>query len=1635
MEEDFHSLYTIYENAKASNHSRRNGKRFNKKEARIRQRALKSKPHADDTSNDRRVDELIMREIATMPPEDDWPIAGDDGYAEDSVSSSKLKSSISSGKPEGNDFFEFLKKLKVPDDMINDDVSFWMSQMENLALLAYHMTVADSLVGITMAIFSYIKTVTRKSCIVEIGKMIDEMVQSTPVTAEEYQPHAWSGRQTLDAWNLFKSNTNFKRVSYLISAAMSLSVCTLKEIEWSPMGLKLISVSALEEQAKAVDVLDALLSTFVWCAETGWRVFETGSLKPLLYSDQATQKYNESVDWLFAHKDQALIGTLPDVGDYEKKVDEALKRTAELKAVQKTGATSVWLQAKYSELVDIKHKLVCKHKNAAMKFSPLGVAVTGTTGLGKSTLMKILMKCGLLGMGFKYDASRIITHTKGDEYDSTLTSDTIGMYFDDFGHGKPEHEKHSPVDQAIRILNNVACQAVKAELNQKGVVFINVKCYVVSSNHRDLNVRHYTDIPSAALRRFIMVRAKVRREFCKPGTDMLDPSHPAMNDVIPDVWELSIEECCPFTTKKGASYKWAYHSHNGCEIKDVGMDQFLDAYIALAKQHGDLQRQVLNSTKEFEQAEFCSACCKPDAYCQCTVASVDSSEVKPHMFENVNELVVDVTKKAVGSYVRSWISPITMWNSLLGFAPIKTMATRTLASELEYMMDDSITPFLISVTPDWVFGSNSFQRLVSFWQTSAAAKNRNCWLLYKFTSFLSAGSCSLMPLLLYRKYKADRDLVPVQYPFLIPWCALTCTSSLLALYGLHAQREARLKVIRANYLERRDALPEHWKALRANKAIQGAVAGATIIVGVKLLRMWNAQRIEAQADASKPGWFGYMMEKLGITAKTQTSTTSSVQIIESLKKSNLYYAEFKRSVTSSPKCNIFFPRKNVAAFPKHMLCDSDAKDNTIKYEEMEITVYRGDAPGDKFVFKMDKTSYVAHPTLDIVYAYVPNCPDLRDKSKFFPVTRPTGSCIAEFVGRHKGGYFSERLAVTSGNFGHWLNPGMYGFRYTTTNALEGACMTPLVSVSKEPCILGFHIGGKDTFGCCMTILKSDHDLLIENLQKLPNVLLSANATDIPDTIMGKTVISASEVHPHSMASKLNSDAYVHVLGSTKLRTQQRSIVQPSILSPIVEKVTGVPNKWGAPKLIPNWKGFNATLEHIVSPSDMFAPRELNRAKEDWIAPIRLVLPSYVKRDVFRPLTLRESILGVDGKQFLEAMNMSTSMGFPIFGKKSKWFDEVRENGVLKDRVPKEIVSNEVNRLLECWRNCERAYPVTSATLKDEPTPLDSEKVRVFQAGNVAMTMMMRMYFLPIIRFLCMHPTTSEMAVGMNAFGPDWEVLTKHWEKFGMEGAVGWDYSKYDVRMNSQITTSVYASLIELAELGGYPPDALHIMRNMVADIVHPLIDYNGTLLLCYNMNTSGNPLTVQVNNIGNSFYVRMGFFHVYPEALNFRSAVSAMFYGDDCIATIQKDYRDFNFVSYKAFMADHGIKITPPDKGGSEKPFLSPDECDFLKRKSNFIPEIGVRIGKLVEDSIFKSLHSNLASKAVTKEQVAISCLETAAHEWFAHGREVYDKRMQQMQQVCTEVKLPVPAVFTSFDDRVEHWKSKYSSELSLLCS
>jgi hypothetical protein len=1515
-----------------------------------------------------------------------------------------------------------------------EQVDTWLGHAENLLIFAYQMYRATNLTDAFAATAAYVKMYIKgKSITHELYKLVNEVTATKP---EDIVPHGIMD-EIVNGWDLLKHHVIFNKISYLISAALSLTVSSIKEIEWSPCGLKLIRIEAAKEQLKAVDLIDAVVRTFAWMTETGYQCMKERSLAPLLYGNQRMREFHILYDHVSAYADSAMAGNYADLGAFEQKTDQALALVTSLKKVKPDGTTAHWLQQKYEKLVEIKEKVIAKRRNTNTRFAPMGWSVSGPSGVGKSTLSKLVMNTSLRAMDFEANPSRIITLDDADKYQSTYTSDIEGVYIDDFANMCAQFaggNGDTPANRLIKFFNNMAAQAIKAEIQEKGVVFIEFKCGVITTNVRGLDAELYSNAPEAVLRRFYHIGVVVKPKYRKPGSVSLNASHPeilADKSILKDVWDLTIEEVIPYAIREGKiGYRFepvVVELDEGRVVcENLSLSKFLKAVVALSRNHKVVQEKVVRKAMEFDAIEYCPKCSlpKPLCYCDEEPEKVTCEEIKPHAFEALGDVVVDAAKQSLVSYAKSWISPVSWLNNLLGYSPIKRLATQQLANELQNDLNSFATPWMVAMVPDFLFSSKYFQGAVDYWQSSAAMYNYRDYLhKLAFGTVIGFGISA---------YKRS-------------WRGGLITSMISTGGGcvLYAGYCARKIQIRQEYAQRRDALPTYVKKVRDGCVPKYALMSASLVIGVKLLHMWNTRRIETQ-DLDNPdainrskGWFENWLGSTGFKYESTSAVkhVSVEQVTETLPK-NLWWATFEREDGSRTGCNVVSFQNGFVLMPEHIFyTGGDMTKTPSPWVNAEV-IKTSKGAGGYFKFRAERAchSYLFED-LDMRLVYVPNLDNVKSAWKFLPLTHPTGSNVANFYIRRKDGQLTvETICATMKNVAHRYR-AMKGGDYTSSQAIDGACMGMITAKKKEPVILGFHIGGNGSgYGIMQTLTLPRYLEAVTTLGKQDGVVVLAQATELPKQQLGRTVLASTEVHDKAKYIKsLGPEAAISVFGATKLRSKQVSCVEPSILSKHVTEIMNVPCNFGPPKLEPNWDAYNATLEYIVNPSDQFLPSELERARQDWLKDLFPLMDAYAPKEGFRPMTFKESIMGVDGKRFLDPLIMSTSMGFPVFGPKNKHFTEIREGERLVDRVPSKGVLEEYERLLSHWKQGERAYPVCSATLKDEPTKIGKTKVRVFQAAPVSLSLAIRMYFLPIARFLSLHPLVSESAVGINSFSPEWKELMDHATKFAVDNKViAWDYSKYDVRMNSQMTTAVLKSYIDLARRGGYKEEELSIMEAMIADIVHPMIDWNGTLIMAFNMNTSGNNITVNINSTAGSFYVRMGFFHVYPDEKDFRKCVAAMTYGDDFKGSVNSHYRKFDFFAYQSFLAQHGMKITLPDKSDNSCAFMEEEDADFLKRSSATIEGIPVPIGRLAEESIFKSLHCNLRSKSTSKAEVAVSCMETALHEWFAYGREYYEMRREQLTRVAYAAGLCPTKAFVPYEERVATWHEKYAKDLKL---
>jgi hypothetical protein len=398
------------------------------------------------------------------------------------------------------------------------------------------------------------------------------------------------------------------------------------------------------------------------------------------------------------------------------------------------------------------------------------------------------------------------------------------------------------------------------------------------------------------------------------------------------------------------------------------------------------------------------------------------------------------------------------------------------------------------------------------------------------------------------------------------------------------------------------------------------------------------------------------------------------------------------------------------------------------------------------------------------------------------------------------------------------------------------------------------------------------------------------------------------------------------------------------------------------------------------------------------------------------------------------MNFSTSPGFPLAGSKHPLLvdldpEDYPEIGKPRTFIPE--VWAEFDKIVSTLRGGKRCYMIWKSCLKDEATKLTKDKVRVFQSAPLVLQLLIRMYFLPIVRIIQMNPILYECAVGVNAEGLEWDELWKAAMSKGKDRVLAGDYSKYDVRMPAQVTIAAFDILIDIAEkCDGYTNEDIHLMKMVVHEVVYPVMAYNGDLIQLFGTNPSGQNLTVIINSIVNSLLLRSCFFSIYPEK-DFKENCAFLTYGDDVIGTVDESCPKYTHITYADWLAEHDMKFTMPDKESTPTHYMTENDVDFLKRKCVYNEDLGQKVGLLSEDSIFKRLHAHLLSQELTLPEHSAQNIESSLHDWFYYGREIFEDRRSKLQLVARkcEIEHLCPALNVSYDKRVNRWRHKYLGE------
>jgi hypothetical protein len=426
-------------------------------------------------------------------------------------------------------------------------------------------------------------------------------------------------------------------------------------------------------------------------------------------------------------------------------------------------------------------------------------------------------------------------------------------------------------------------------------------------------------------------------------------------------------------------------------------------------------------------------------------------------------------------------------------------------------------------------------------------------------------------------------------------------------------------------------------------------------------------------------------------------------------------------------------------------------------------------------------------------------------------------------------------------------------------------------------------------------------------------------------------------------------------------------------------------------------------------------------------------PKYMNLKNVRPWTIEEALFGIPG--VWKGLAQDTAIGYDM--ECISKYKSRREIWDCERRWISPILRQLVEKLNQAVRDGLVPKNVVAGCLKDETRP--EEKVatpRLFCVGSLSHLVWTVMWMGALVTEMKRNRSTSDVAIGTNVYGFDWNLILKKFEAFARCKFGCGDFGDYDTSENIWLGWALGEACVPFY---GLPKDSWEekCVRYACESALAPLLVVGGQLYWMDYFNSSGGWLTGFLNSFVNIFIFNACFFYVqaFSDDEDFKDAkrrdVLILFvYGDDNIwAILEKYSRHFNMIILEKLVFElFGMKYTTASKKAILEPFVEREDVEFLKRKL-------IRDGSLSRAPLEpESIHSMVlwihkpkrkeellpGEQQTTIEEQFLINVETACAEWFQHGREVFNRETEHMRAYLKELGLRWPG--QSYQLYAERW-------------
>jgi hypothetical protein len=771
----------------------------------------------------------------------------------------------------------------------------------------------------------------------------------------------------------------------------------------------------------------------------------------------------------------------------------------------------------------------------------------------------------------------------------------------------------------------------------------------------------------------------------------------------------------------------------------------------------------------------------------------------------------------------------------------------------------------------------------------------------------------------------------------------------------------------------------------------------------------QSQEPQAKGTEKVNAWYNEELELASSDiGRASLSLVGKEEMAEDIIGRNVVYVEVK-CLNGNNKVNYqnaLCIRGNVYVANNHLFAEEG------DYEIRIMSNAHRQGIDTKVKYVLNSKSFDRRPDRDLVFFQIKSVPPKKDITKYIARSLIKGKFDGTMISLLNGVQVKRHVRAISvrpvnvqqleRNFEMYVG-------HTDKNTQYGDCGGPLVISSHYgPVLAGIHTVGSQGVAGSVTILQSDvENLAFEAEIQSGSIKLSAQGLDV-----GLGPLHTKSVFRY--IEKGNAQVFGSLTNTN--RSSKSSDVVKTIFYDDVRKL-GYEDKCRGPPLS-GWVPWRHAALEMVDIANDFNATIVDTVKQQFskeiLAHLKGLPEAEVNLDDVFPYGLDVALNGMPGVAFVDKLNRKTSAGFPWKTSKKK-FLVPRDCETHPDCIG---LTHELNdrvwTIVGKYRLGERHHPVFCGNLKDEPLPLEkceAGKTRVFAGAPVDWTIVVRIYYLSLIRLIQNHQHFFECSVGIAAQTRAWNDLRKYLTQFGEDRIFAGDYSKYDKKMSPTFILAAFEILIDIAKASGkYDEGDLRVMWGIAYDTAFPVMDFNGDLVEFFGSNPSGHPLTVIINSLVNSLYMRYCYYVQNPkkEVESFKKNVALMTYGDDNVAGVNRECDFFNHTVVQNTLARVGVKYTMADKESQSVPFIHINDVEFLKRKWRWEAELESYVCPLAEASIHKMLTRTVKSKVVSDRMQAASILDTACREYFWYGRGVFEQKRKEFMDIYANHRLEI---------------------------